>query len=467
MTKLRWLSLLVLGSIIYWLLPIDGNLVLQTNQQAGWPQIWFERDAQDQQWIYVRDNQPWVYVALTLDGTSLQRDQQFAAGSEPWTWRWSTTNSNLTQADIRFYHDCDRGCQERGSLMLGQPEPTPTSRQSTLLGAMFANPERDWHGRAAWSVDLVYALRADESQWSVDALASRVAAAHKAGLRVIIRVAYDQGQSLPPNDDETALAIFLRFCQRLAHDQRLQAVYGYSIGNGYNSLGENSLSQAPLTPAWVARILVGYGVAVERHDNVIETMRGLNPQLKLLVGPVRPWSTEADGAWSDPLNQPWLNYFNSLLVLLDQTIRLKHQQQINVAPDGFALSTAGWPERSADPAKEPLNDLYLAQSGKAQRGFRVYRDWLTIINRYPSTANRPVYITATNTFHPEQERTPLENYPKGWLSNALAEVSGNPQVQALCWFVDLPFGQQWYEWSLSEPQGKLHEAAQEFDQLLR
>ena len=104
----------------------------------------------------------------------------------------------------------------------------------------------------------------------------------------------------------------------------------------------------------------------------------------------------------------------------------------------------------------------------AQAGFRVYRDMLDAINAYPSTRGLPVYITATNTFVAGEDIPPAQNYPQGWLTAALQEVNAEPQVHALCWFLDddRSGDARWNYFSLTERSGRLVYAAEEFDALL-
>ncbi len=56
-----------------------------------------------------------------------------------------------------------------------------------------------------------------------------------------------------------------------------------------------------------------------------------------------------------------------------------------------------------------------------------------------------------------------------WLTAALQEVKEEPQIEALCWFVDLECsGADTWDWfSLAKKPGRLIYAAEEFDQLLR
>src|SRR5206468_7176559 len=66
-------------------------------------------------------------------------------------------------------------------------------------------------------------------------------------------------------------------------------------------------------------------------------------------------------------------------------------------------------------AEEPRTDLPDPRWPRAQAGFRVYRDWLAVVNRYGSTAGRPIFISATNTFVADAGVPPAQNYPAGWL----------------------------------------------------
>lgn len=464
MRRYRWVILILLLMLGYWLLPISGNLRIEREQANStvMPRIWF-----DNGFIYVRDSVAWTDVALSVNDYTISRDQTLDPQREQWTWRWRVT-SNQLPATVRFYHDCASGCQQRAQLTLGDaPTPMPQTLRSTKLGAIFANPQRDWHDRAAWAIEIAYSQRANEQQWSVDELSNRVAALHDHGLHVLIRISYDQGQSLPPRDNETAFKAYMDFCARLVRDQRFAEVYGFIIGNGYNAQGENTLG-AEVTPEWAARVFNGYGLDPQRTDNIMQTMRHLRPTAQLFVGSVAAWNSDQTGALADPLNVAWLNYFNTLLHHLDETNRAKLALGMNdSAPSGFAVQAFGRITSDlSDPALEPTLDLRLPEYGDAQAGFRIYRDWQAIINRYSSTNAKPVIIT-TNTFVASDGVEPIQNYPAGWLTTAYNEILNDPQIVGLCWFVDVPFGQRWQGFSLSQPAGNLYTAAAEFDQLLR
>jgi hypothetical protein len=143
----------------------------------------------------------------------------------------------------------------------------------------------------------------------------------------------------------------------------------------------------------------------------------------------------------------------------------------SAAPDGFALQAPGRPTApefgSTPNPDEPKIDLRRSEWNGAQAGFRVYLDWLEIINAYPSTRGLPAYITSANTFAPGTDARPAENYPAGWLTNALEVINQEPQIQALCWFIDeYTLDKNWELFSLTDPHGRMVDAADEFDKLL-
>ena len=479
-SRLWWVFLLLALLASYWLLPIAGQVIVVpgTGSRALlWPQMYLDPPApQPGQLATLRitDTRPWPHVLLTLNGQPLHPGEWRADPGDTWTWEWVFVAP--AEATLVFYHDCHTGCVERGRMAIGEGEGEVTLAEGvpTKLGLVMAHPQRDWHGRRGWDVEVTYARLPDEEYWGIEDLATRVYRATAQGLRVLVRVDYDLGQSLPPAGDYLALEEYLQYLRRLARDNRLRGVYGYFLGSGFNGLDSNS--QAPeraVTPEWYARLFNGYGEDVSHTDNAVQVMRAENPQVRVLVGPVRPWNTDQDGDQRYTIDVPWLNYMNTLVAMLDEGTRAKAAAGIPLAaPDGFALHVPGRPEAAQligrDGAEEPWLDLRQAEWGEAQAGFRIYRDWLGIINAYPTTRGLPVYITSTNTFAPDEGIPPAQNYPQGWLTAALEEINQEPQVQALCWFLDYyPHTTQWEWFSLSQHPGRLIYAAEEFEVLLK
>lgn len=470
------LLLIVFGGI--WFLPIRGQVIVTTGgaeQTIAFPQVRVEPHAQATN-VFITDNVAWSNVGLTSNGKFYPAADWQANANGIVTWHWEFPPNDLNSAVV-FYHSCQTGCVERTRVVLGKANPTIEPEQwiPTKLGVVSADTNRDWHGRSGWDVELTYATLAEDKESGIDELARRVYHATAQKLRVLVRVDYAPGQTLPPANDNVALSQYLNYVRRLARDARLRSVYGYIIGSGFNDPGSNSLaSNGPLTPQWYARVFNGYGEAAERADNVIQVIHQENPQARVLVGPVRPFKIEQDAAQKYRIAVPWLNYMNTTVGLLDETARAKTKAGFALtAPDGFAVNAPGRPNapemQGHAPADEPRIDLKRAAWNGAQAGFRVYRDWLDIINAYPTTRGLPVFINATNTFTPDEGIVPAQNYPRGWLTSAYEVINAEPQVQALCWFLDEDNSAdgRWDAYSLTKAIGRVYDAAEEFDALLQ
>ncbi|MFC1974824.1 hypothetical protein ACFLXQ_00320 [Chloroflexota bacterium] len=464
----------------YWLLPISGRVIVITEEDAAWPwpQIVMQPVSPqpgEKVSVWVTDTTPWPHVQLAVDGIPAHFDTWQANADGTWTWVWTFATPDKSHYSLIFYHDCHTGCQRRGQVAVGVEPPAPSvDLTPTKLGVVFANPNRDWHNRQGWAVELTYARPMDDTAWGIDDLAGRVHQNVTNGLRVLVRVDYAPGQSLPPANDHLALTEYLAYIQRLARDDRLQNVYGYLIGSGFNALDSNRTDpQHPVTPAWYARVFNGYGRPVSHTDNVVQVIRAENPNVRILVGPVQPWNSDQDGEQPYNIDAPWLNYMHTLVAFLAESTQVKAAAGIPLAgPDGFAVQAPGRPTApevgAQSGADEPRLDLPRETWNDAQAGFGVYRDWLAIINSFPITQGLPVYISSSNTFTPDDGIPPAQNYPRGWLTTALSVVNQEPQVMALCWFMDdLPGDTQWLWFSLTQQSGRLMDAGEEFDALLQ
>ncbi|NTV65179.1 MAG: hypothetical protein HGA65_16845, partial [Oscillochloris sp.] len=403
------LAAALLGGLLA-IAPIDGQFVI-TFDGASSAQTWprFSVEPGDTRrsrpgWLYVYDTQPWSYVLIMSDTGPLIRDETWPSGSGPWQWRWRLPEAAAGARSLVFYHSCATGCRERGRVALAaEPTTSEPAPVATKLGLVFPSLTRNWHGRAGWAVELTYVDNQYDVDFSLDGLATRVARHTAQGQRVLVRVAYARGQALPPVDDEVALGRYLKHIRRLARDDRLRSVFGYLIGSGLNNPQESRRSQSgSLTSGWYARVFNGYSLPAARQDNVVEIMHAERPTIRVLVGSVTPWLTAVDGELRDPLNQPWLNFFHTTVSYIATSAVAKSQVGLpGAAPDGFALHAPGRPDAVSAPylaSDEPRLHLHRPAWGQAQAGFRVYRDWLTIINRQPALQGLPVYITASNTF---------------------------------------------------------------------
>lgn len=463
----------------YWLLPIRGKVYVVPGDESSlpWPRLAFEPalpQPGETATALVTDVMPWTFVTLTVDDVPATSLGQGVRYGDTWLWRWTFAVPEGDGYELRFYHDCHVGCVERGRFTVGTVSSARVSATPTKLGLALPDIARDWHNRGGWAVEITYARRAEEAFWGVDDLAARVAVHHSKGLRVLVRVDYDQAQSVPAVDDYLALTEYLEYFRRLARDARLRDVYGFIVGADYNTVDSNALAlEHAVTPAWYARVFNGYGEDVTHTDNVVQTIRAENPNARALVGPLRPWSVDQDGDQRYVVDAPWLNYMNTLVALLDEGTQAKAAAGIPlVAPDGFDVQAPGLPDVpelvGSLRADEPRADMRRAAWNGARVGFGVYRDWLDIINAYPTTRGLPVYIISTNTYDREAGIPPAQNYPRGWLTAALDVIDAEPQIVALVWFLDdFPHSDQWDWFSLTRKPGRLVDAAEEFDALLR
>ena len=476
----KWILPLVAILIGYWALPISGRITITTSEQTTglWPHFSHETQATEAGQLgtlTVVDTEPWPFVQLTVNGEPAQPQGEAVRRTGTWQWAWTYAVPEGDGYTVTFYHDCHTGCQERGRLAVGAPANLPPAGIPTKLGVVMPSLTRDWHGRSGWVVEVTYALRPEDPYWGVDDLAVRVAQHHAKGLNVLIRVDYEQRQSLPPTEDYVALAEYLAYSRRLARDERLSTVYGLIVGNDYNAATAAMIApDRPTTPAWYARVFNGYGEDVTHTDNVVQIVRSENPQVKLIVGPLRPWIADQGGALPYPPHDvPWLSYMNTLVALLDETAQAKAAAGIPLAaPDGFDVQAPGSPDAPEMAgtlrADEPKTDLARESWDGAQAGFRLYEDWMAIINSYPSTQSCPIYIVSTNTYNRADGIPPAQNYPAGWLTSALDVANHEPQIKALVWFLDeFPHSDEWDWFSLSEQPGRLVDAAVEFDALLQ
>lgn len=474
-----FLLIVLLLSLALWLLPINGKILIvadgNQNYVGAWPHVVVEpltASPGQKVTVSVSDVTAWSQVKLLVANREAELTSLPLTQNGVTTWKWTFTAPPEPSYTAVFYRDCETGCISQASFELGKANTANSNSATTLiptkLGVVFANPQRDWYGRAGWDVELTYSQLPKDVDFSIDALAEKVLANAQRGLRVLVRIDYDKGQSLPAAGDEAALKSYLNFCARLARDARFKDVYGYVIGSSFNRISSNSLvPEKPVTPQWYARLFNGYGLAANRNDNVVQVFHGLNSHAKILVGPVTPWAIDQSGAVTTVPDVPWLDYMNSLVSYLDSSAVAKFASGFSGAsPDGFAVQASGRPEAVTNPAQEPLTDIYDTAGSGAEMGFRVYHDWQTIINSYSATNGLPIYITSTNTYAADLQIEPAQNYPDGWLTNALKQVDSEPQIQALCWYTDLPYD-KWANYSLSEKLRQLKSAETEFEQLLK
>ncbi len=475
----RWLWAILAVAVLggYWLLPLSGRVVVMKDSGAVglWPALQISEEsllAGDLTTVTVSDSVPWSFVSLRANGIQALQQGDAVERAGTWSWTWTYEVPADRGYVLTFYRDCHAGCVERGQWAIGEPAAPGHVGLPTKLGLMMPSLNRDWHSRSGWAVEVTYARRAEDDYWGVDDLAERIAAHRDKGLHILVRVDFDQKQTLPRPGNYIELTEYLGYLRRLARDARMRDVYGYIIGSDINAAeAMASAGEDALTPQWYARVFGGYGEDVVDTFNAVQVIREENPFVRVIVGPLRPWVEDPGGTRTDLA--PWLSYMDDLVRCLDEAASAKGRFGVPMAgPDGFDLQAPGRPDapemgdvRQAD---EPRTDLRSDQWGGARIGFRVYKDWLAIINTYPTTRGLPAYIISTNTYDREAGIPPAQNYPSGWLGAALDVVNDEPQIAALVWFLDeFPHSDEWDWFSLTEQSGRLADAAREFDTLLR
>ena len=195
-----WVALLAALLIaLVWILPINGQIEIPGSRSEAtlYPLISIDpanappgSDAV----VSVEDRVSWAHVKLSINGAPAT----FMGWSEVdaghlWRWQWQVRVPPAHEGlAVEFFHDCHTGCQRRATLVTGEPMVAQSPLGApTKLCVDFANPERDWHNRQGWTVDMTYMRLADDEvdrYWGVDALAARLAQARRKGLRTLVRV---------------------------------------------------------------------------------------------------------------------------------------------------------------------------------------------------------------------------------------------------------------------------------------
>ena len=153
-----WLPLLVLAGIIL-VLPLRGRVAFlpaDVSPAAVWPKIELNPaiplPGQPLQ-ITIQDAMALPNVQLAVNGFAVHPSKWEISeqGAAPWEWTWQVDAPSSSAYDLIFYHHCDSGCIERARWTVGQMDEQRTASTPTKLGVVFANLERDWHGKSAWA----------------------------------------------------------------------------------------------------------------------------------------------------------------------------------------------------------------------------------------------------------------------------------------------------------------------------
>lgn len=328
------------------------------------------------------------------------------------------------------------------------------------LGAMWPHPDRNYYGRPTSGVELIY-RQGGSLDLSIYGAKRRIALLMQRGIqRKILRIDDQPGQTLPKTNDNDALHRYLDFAFSIASDTDLKHFDAYIGGNEPNLKSEYRLTGIPLSPRWVARVLVGHGRPVDQTDNFFQYVKTANPQAEILIPPVAPYSPDNGGEfWYRPpdgrdMLSPWELYayelywrvINNNYHAPYQDLRFAMHMYSRVGPSG-TLNGGKF---------EPWNDV---RDGifKAQFGSKVLKDFIHAYAQ-ASRGNRPigdspiVDITEWNTF---TDGEPVTNYPQGLEIEVLRMIGFTPNIKSFNVFVDQDYGGGWQQTAVTGGVGRL------------
>ena len=161
------------------------------------------------------------------------------------------------------------------------------------FGGMWLDPERNFHGRTALSIELVYS---DHGNAGVASLASRVDDLLGKQVRVLVRVDKRPGQTIPTEHDFDAKRDYARFIGALGGHPVLRRVHGFIVGNEPNLTSENTDGGVGISPQWYMRTHSGAGAEADPNDNAWFQLRQAGFAGDVLIAAVAPWSDDTDGS---------------------------------------------------------------------------------------------------------------------------------------------------------------------------
>jgi hypothetical protein len=254
------------------------------------------------------------------------------------------------------------------------------------------------NGKGMYSVEQLYTQRYTNPSAEVSNLRS---IANK-GFRIILRLDYDYGHTVPANWDWVARYNYAVKCGQIARDMA-GVVNLFVIGNEMTASYEGSIAADWYTIVFNA----------QDTNSAYDQIKATRPDAKVLMGALSGWPGFSGEAGS---NVTFFEYF------------LAHVEAV----DGFAVhaysgtsffdGTGG----TEDPRFSDMTGLH----SFAEYAKRIYAKW------GPSV--KPIYITETNTYwfkNGFSDRT----YRANWIKEAYQAVdqwnqSNDMKVDALCWF---------------------------------
>lgn len=341
------------------------------------------------------------------------------------------------------------------------------------VGSHWIHPDRELHSSPSCSIELVYQNDPPAGFAIADARERVTMARAKGDIAVFLRVDYQQGQTLPPTNDEEALLRYIDFSKEIAADTILGQSAGIISGNETNLSNEWRVSGIPLTPRWVARVVFGSGTAKTRTDNVYSSVRDVNPNILVFSPAVGPFSPESTGELSytppDGRDQltPWETYQYELAYRSYRNNGHTPTNDVFLAMHTYSRVGVDGTENGG--AFEPQSDIRENTFG-SHWGTQSLDDMLYAIKK--ANRNRNPAGIVISEWNSLTDAAPIQNYPKGLEQQTVSYINGlGVRVLGFACFVDQDYGGMWVETAMTGYLGtnapRLFEWDQDHDFILR
>jgi len=254
------------------------------------------------------------------------------------------------------------------------------------------------NGKGMYSVEVLYTRRYTNPAAEVAKLRSIMGK----GFRIILRLDYDYGQTVPADWDWVGRYDYAVRSGQIARDMA-GVVSLFVIGNEMTSAHEGQIS-----PQW-------YTIVFNAHDtnSAYDRIKAVRPDARVLMGGLSGWPGFPGEGGSN------VNFFDYFI------------EQVE-AVDGFAVhaySGTSFFDGSGGTEDPRFSDMTGLLSF-AEYAKRIYAKW------GPSV--KPIYITETNTYWFKNGFSD-RSYRDNWIKEAYQAVdqwnrSNDMKIEALCWF---------------------------------
>ena len=336
------------------------------------------------------------------------------------------------------------------------------------FGAMWLDTARELKGRNALSVELLYAC---DGEPGIAQVASRIGELHARGVRVLLRVDLEPGQTVPVEGDFEGKYEFAHFFEKLAQDPIIGQTSGIIVGNEPNLKAENVRGgDGGISADWYMKVQSGVHAAPDDDADVYTQLRTNGYLGDVLIAAPAPWSDDTDGTleyYPTPPGatdtMPWLRYAATLYWLAYNASRLLYNDvkgAVHTYSNVLACQQLG-----LDPALEPtyVEALRNPDWNMCQYGIRVYDEFLQQMNYQAGGEGEfvPHYVTEWNSLVGRVDDSlddpawPCNNYPAGLLANVVDYLKHHSNLMGFAIFVDRDESGECPFWLASAAMGYL------------